>query len=193
MKKPKNLGFEPVHPKNVLLASVVHGISCLFWNFCWFFQENFVLVLWIETFHCCVEHFSNSYLSSYLSKSRHSKSQRLSHIQTELGSFEYNFFQNSCDFFRKILFEFWKLGRFFTHFSTKTDYCFGKNQFRGFWGFEKVQIFLSRNQCLRVSRNHGFGVSSCQGFEVKVLTLKEFRFQGFEVSDIISKPFTLES
>jgi hypothetical protein len=29
MKKPKNLGFEPVHPKNVLLASVVHGISCL--------------------------------------------------------------------------------------------------------------------------------------------------------------------
>jgi hypothetical protein len=30
MKKPKNLEFEPVHPKNVLLASVVHGISCLF-------------------------------------------------------------------------------------------------------------------------------------------------------------------
>jgi hypothetical protein len=30
MKKPKNLGFEPVHPKNLLLASVVHGISCLF-------------------------------------------------------------------------------------------------------------------------------------------------------------------
>jgi succinate dehydrogenase/fumarate reductase cytochrome b subunit len=30
MKKPKNLGFEPVHPKNVLFASVVHGISCLF-------------------------------------------------------------------------------------------------------------------------------------------------------------------
>jgi hypothetical protein len=30
MKKPKNLGFEPVQPKNVLLASVVHGISCLF-------------------------------------------------------------------------------------------------------------------------------------------------------------------
>jgi hypothetical protein len=29
MKIPKNLGFEPVHPKNVLLASVVHGISCL--------------------------------------------------------------------------------------------------------------------------------------------------------------------
>jgi hypothetical protein len=29
MKKPKNLEFEPVHPKNVLLASVVHGISCL--------------------------------------------------------------------------------------------------------------------------------------------------------------------
>jgi hypothetical protein len=33
MKKPKNLGFEPVHPKNVLLASVVHGISCLFENY----------------------------------------------------------------------------------------------------------------------------------------------------------------
>jgi hypothetical protein len=30
MKKPKNLGFEPVHPKNVLLASVVHKISYLF-------------------------------------------------------------------------------------------------------------------------------------------------------------------
>jgi hypothetical protein len=29
MKKPKNLGFEPVHPKNVLFVSVVHGISCL--------------------------------------------------------------------------------------------------------------------------------------------------------------------
>jgi hypothetical protein len=29
MEKPKNLEFEPVHPKNVLLASVVHGISCL--------------------------------------------------------------------------------------------------------------------------------------------------------------------
>jgi hypothetical protein len=29
MKKPMNLEFEPVHPKNVLLASVVHGISCL--------------------------------------------------------------------------------------------------------------------------------------------------------------------
>jgi hypothetical protein len=29
MKKLKNLEFEPVHPKNVLLASVVHGISCL--------------------------------------------------------------------------------------------------------------------------------------------------------------------
>jgi hypothetical protein len=24
MKRPKNLEFEPVHPKNVLLASVVH-------------------------------------------------------------------------------------------------------------------------------------------------------------------------
>jgi hypothetical protein len=30
MKKTKNLEFEPVHPKNVLLASVAHGISCLF-------------------------------------------------------------------------------------------------------------------------------------------------------------------
>jgi hypothetical protein len=29
MKKPKNLEFEPQHPKNVLLASVVRGISCL--------------------------------------------------------------------------------------------------------------------------------------------------------------------
>jgi hypothetical protein len=29
MKKPKDLEFEPVHPKNVLLASVVHEISCL--------------------------------------------------------------------------------------------------------------------------------------------------------------------
>jgi hypothetical protein len=29
MKKPKFLGFEPVHPKNVLLASVAHGISYL--------------------------------------------------------------------------------------------------------------------------------------------------------------------
>jgi hypothetical protein len=30
MKKPKDLEFEPVHPKNLLLASVVRGISCLF-------------------------------------------------------------------------------------------------------------------------------------------------------------------
>jgi hypothetical protein len=30
MKKPKDLEFEPVDPKNVLLASVVHGISYLF-------------------------------------------------------------------------------------------------------------------------------------------------------------------
>jgi hypothetical protein len=29
MKKPKDLEFEPEHPKNVLLASVVHEISCL--------------------------------------------------------------------------------------------------------------------------------------------------------------------
>jgi hypothetical protein len=29
-KKTKNLEFEPLQPKNVLLASVVHGISCLF-------------------------------------------------------------------------------------------------------------------------------------------------------------------
>jgi hypothetical protein len=32
MKKPKNIEFEPVHPKNVLLASVEHGILCLFLN-----------------------------------------------------------------------------------------------------------------------------------------------------------------
>jgi hypothetical protein len=32
MKKPKNLEFEPVHSKNVLLASVIHGISCLFFT-----------------------------------------------------------------------------------------------------------------------------------------------------------------
>jgi hypothetical protein len=30
MKKLNNLEFEPLHPINVLLASVVHGISCLF-------------------------------------------------------------------------------------------------------------------------------------------------------------------
>jgi hypothetical protein len=30
MKKPKDLEFELMHPKIVLLASVVHGISCLF-------------------------------------------------------------------------------------------------------------------------------------------------------------------
>jgi hypothetical protein len=34
MKKPKNLEFEPVHPKNVLLSSVVHGISCLLFVAC---------------------------------------------------------------------------------------------------------------------------------------------------------------
>jgi hypothetical protein len=27
IKKPKNLEFEPVHPKNVLLASVVHVVN----------------------------------------------------------------------------------------------------------------------------------------------------------------------
>jgi hypothetical protein len=32
MKNLKDLEFEPVHPKNVLLASVVHGISCLLAN-----------------------------------------------------------------------------------------------------------------------------------------------------------------
>jgi hypothetical protein len=31
MKKPKDLEFEPVDPKNVLLASVLHGISCFFY------------------------------------------------------------------------------------------------------------------------------------------------------------------
>jgi hypothetical protein len=35
MKKTKNLEFEPVHPKNVRLASVTHGISCLLENFVW--------------------------------------------------------------------------------------------------------------------------------------------------------------
>jgi hypothetical protein len=30
MKKTNNLEFEPLHPKNMLLASVAHGISCLF-------------------------------------------------------------------------------------------------------------------------------------------------------------------
>jgi hypothetical protein len=35
MKKPKNLELEPLHPKNVLLAS---GISCLFY-FCLFDME----------------------------------------------------------------------------------------------------------------------------------------------------------
>jgi hypothetical protein len=30
MKIPKDLEFEPVHPEKVLLASVAHGISCLF-------------------------------------------------------------------------------------------------------------------------------------------------------------------
>jgi hypothetical protein len=33
MKKPKNLEFEPLRSKNVLLASVAHGISCLFNRF----------------------------------------------------------------------------------------------------------------------------------------------------------------
>jgi hypothetical protein len=50
MKKPKNLKFEPVHPKNVLLASVVHGISCLFMfnytkiNFRFLDHPNFWLI-----------------------------------------------------------------------------------------------------------------------------------------------------
>jgi hypothetical protein len=46
MKKYKNLEFEPLHPKNVLLASEVHGISCLFLvnlmfenNFYWKFRN----------------------------------------------------------------------------------------------------------------------------------------------------------
>jgi hypothetical protein len=30
MKQTKKIEFEPVHPKNVLLASVAHGIFCLF-------------------------------------------------------------------------------------------------------------------------------------------------------------------
>jgi hypothetical protein len=40
MKKPKNRGFEPVHPKNVLLASVVHGISCLFYFLIVIFHQH---------------------------------------------------------------------------------------------------------------------------------------------------------
>jgi hypothetical protein len=50
MKKLKNLEFESVHPKSVLLASVVHGISCLFhsnqfaaWSVglrCWLWAPN---------------------------------------------------------------------------------------------------------------------------------------------------------
>jgi hypothetical protein len=44
MKQPKNLEFEPVHPKNVLLASVVHGISYLFKSFfkCPIFKRVFL-------------------------------------------------------------------------------------------------------------------------------------------------------
>jgi hypothetical protein len=47
MKKPKNLEFEPVPPKNVLLASVVHGISCLFvlglyFDRSYFIEEKFL-------------------------------------------------------------------------------------------------------------------------------------------------------
>jgi hypothetical protein len=33
MKNPMNLEFEPEHPKNALLASVVHEISCLLFLF----------------------------------------------------------------------------------------------------------------------------------------------------------------
>jgi hypothetical protein len=40
MKKTKNLEFEPVHPKNVLLASVVIGISCLFHAIFDFSKQN---------------------------------------------------------------------------------------------------------------------------------------------------------
>jgi hypothetical protein len=49
MKNPKNLGFEPVHPKNVLLASVVHGISCLF-SFTFFSDFYKILKLIPEEF-----------------------------------------------------------------------------------------------------------------------------------------------
>jgi hypothetical protein len=41
MKKPKDLEFEPVHPKNVLLASVVHGISCLLVTILGFRNQKF--------------------------------------------------------------------------------------------------------------------------------------------------------
>jgi hypothetical protein len=40
MKKPKDLEFEPVHPKNVLLASVAHGISCLLWHYLFLLGED---------------------------------------------------------------------------------------------------------------------------------------------------------
>jgi hypothetical protein len=39
MKKPNNLEFEPVHPKNVLLAPVVQEIFCLL-HFLFFTDEN---------------------------------------------------------------------------------------------------------------------------------------------------------
>jgi hypothetical protein len=43
MKKPKNLEFEPQHPKNVLLASVARAISCLLVsNF--FYDDLFTLL-----------------------------------------------------------------------------------------------------------------------------------------------------
>jgi hypothetical protein len=40
MKKSKNLGFEPVHPKNVLLASVWYTeFPVYFFLVCWMFQD----------------------------------------------------------------------------------------------------------------------------------------------------------
>jgi hypothetical protein len=48
MKKTKDLEFEPVHPKNVLLAAVVHGISCLFKYLVfdrWFIFEYFSIFI----------------------------------------------------------------------------------------------------------------------------------------------------
>jgi hypothetical protein len=49
IKNHKNLEFEPVYPKNVLFASVVHGISCF---------------IWFSTSYRAAEKLKNDYLSS---------------------------------------------------------------------------------------------------------------------------------
>jgi hypothetical protein len=48
MRKPKNPEFEPLHPKNVLFASLLHGISCLL-NF-FFFLTTFWPHFWLQIF-----------------------------------------------------------------------------------------------------------------------------------------------